>query len=123
MVITSCLREFSVVSHTLDAKTYNKTAVDTKTQAHQHKDKGNLIRPGSQGAWPESQCRSQRVNDCKAQRKRKDVVHGEVGILDQMRHDHLADRVCIEHASVKDERYKVVAKDDRLEVEICGNMC
>lgn len=121
-MITSCLQRISIVSGETHGKTYNEAAVDAKTQAHQHEDKSDLIRPESQGAWPKSQCRSQRVNDCKAQRKCKDVVHGEIGILSQMCHDHSANRVCIDQASVEDEGYKMVVKDNRLEVEIRGDM-
>lgn len=52
------LATISVMNHGLSERTYNEAAIDAKTQAHQHEDKSDLIRPESQGAWPESQCRS-----------------------------------------------------------------
>ena len=104
-------------------KTYNEAAIDTNTQAHQHEDKSDLIRPESQGAWPQSQFWPQGVDDCKAQGERKDVVHGKFGVLSQMCHDHLPNRVCIEQASIENERYKMVVKDDRLEEQVHGDMC
>ena len=69
------------IEHCFGGMTYNETTVDAKTQAHQHEDKSDLIRPESQRAWPESQCRSQRGDDCKTLRERKDVVHGKGGIF------------------------------------------
>lgn len=122
-MITSCLRTISVEYRSSHRRTYNEAAVDTKTQAHQHQDKSDLIRPGSQGTRPESQCRSQRVDDCEAQRECKDVVHGELGILGQMCHDHSANRVCIEQASVEDEGYEMMIQDNRLEIEVDSDMC
>ena len=117
------LTRISFVSRKLRRSTYNEATVDTKTQAHQHEDKSDLIRPKSQGAWPESQFWSQRVDNCKAQRKSKDVMHGELVILSQMCNDHLANGVCVEQTSIENERYEMVIKDDRLQVEVCGDMC
>lgn len=50
-------------------------------------------------------------------------MHGKLGILSQMCHDHSANRVCIDQASIEDERDKMVVKDNRLEVEVRGDMC
>ena len=50
-------------------------------------------------------------------------MHGKSGILSQVCHDHLANRVCVKQASVEDERYEMVIEDDRLEVEVRGDMC
>lgn len=40
-----------------------------------------------------------------------------------MCHDHSTNGICIDQASVEDEGDKMVFKDDRLEVEVSGNMC
>ena len=48
-------------------------------------------------------------------------MHGELGILGKMCHDHSANRVGIEHASIEDERYEMVIQNDGLEVEVRGN--
>ena len=39
-----------------------------------------------------------------------------------MCHDHSANRVRIEHASVEHKRYKMVVQNDRLKVEVRGDM-
>ena len=49
-------------------------------------------------------------------------MHGELGVLGQMGHDHSADRVCVDQAGVEDEGDQVVVQDDRLEVEVHGDM-
>lgn len=103
-------------------KTYNEASVNAKTQAHEHEDKSDLIRSESQSTGPESQCRSQRVDDRKTKRKRKDVVHGEFWILSKMCYDHPTNRVSIEHANVEDERYKMLVQNNRLEIEVRGDV-
>ena len=49
-------------------------------------------------------------------------MHGELGILGEMCHDHSANGIGIEHASIEYERYEMVVQNDGLEVEIRGNL-
>ena len=94
--------------HLSRGETYHEATIDAKTQAHEHKNKSDLIRPESQGARPKSQCRSQRINDCKAQRECEDVMHGKLRIFGQMGYNHSTNRVRIEHASIEDEGDEMV---------------
>lgn len=40
-----------------------------------------------------------------------------------MCYNHSTNRVCIDQASIEDERDKMVLKDNRLKVEVYSDMC
>jgi hypothetical protein len=103
----------------------DKAAVDTngKTEAREHE--GDLVLSITQSARPAKadmlgKERAQAVNDTEEQRQDQHVGHGETR-FGQVSSDHLADRIGIDEANIKDKRHKVLAQDDGLKEEIGRN--
>lgn len=114
--------DVSATVHISRQSTHDEAAIDSHTQAKQHENECDLIGRRAQSAGPESGERSQRVHDRKTQWQYKYVLHGKMWVLGQVSDNHHANGVGIDESSIEDEGYQVVIENDRVQVEVKGDL-
>ena len=99
----------------------DETSINPNPQSYSQKHKADLIDSTAQRARPQSDGRTDAVDDGQCEWEREDVVHGEFWVFDQVGCYDGADRVGVYEADVECKGDQMVEKNDRLEVEVDGD--
>ena len=101
-------------------KTYHKSPINPKPKPKQQQHELKLIQIRPNDTRPQPQPRSKAIRHPERQRQNQHVPVRKRR-LDEVRHDHLADRVRVDESDEQDERDEVVVPDLRVEAQVRGD--